>query len=307
MGHGHDHHGHTHGPPASVEVSHNKAFLIAVGLNIAMVVAELIFGIVSDSMALIADAGHNFSDVIGIVAAWIAAWMAARPARGRFSYGYRRATILAALFSGLLLLLATGGIIWEAIRRLIEPEEVAGGVVIVVALIGVVINTISALLFAKGSKNDLNIRGAFLHLLGDAGVSVGVAISGAIILFTGWQWVDPVASLLVAGVILWATWGLLRESLYLAMDATPMAINGAEVEKYLSCLPGVTAVHDLHIWPLGTTDTALTAHLVRPNHEDQDAFLKTIREELQKRFQIRHVTIQIEHGNENLDCHTCPL
>jgi len=275
MSHDHDHAGHSHSHGvATGPITSNKAFAVAVGLNVLMVVAELVFGLISGSMVLIADAGHNLSDVIGILFAWVANWLATKPAGGRFTYGLRRSTILAALASGVLLLVATGGIIRESVTRIIEPDHVIGGTVIVVALIGVGINAISALLFLKGSKHDLNIRGAFLHLLGDAGVSVGVAIAGVIILFTGWMWVDPIASLLVAGVVLWATWGLLSEAIQLSLDAVPKGISLDAVKDWLCAFPEVVTVQDVHVWPLSTTQTALTAHIVVPGDRQSDSFLK---------------------------------
>jgi len=301
---GHDH-SHSHGVPSG-PVTSNAAFATAVGLNVLMVVAELVFGLISGSMALIADAGHNFSDVIGILFAWVANWLAAKPAGGRFTYGLRRSTILAALASGVLLLVATGGIIWESITRLAEPDHVMGGTVILVALIGVAINAISAALFLKGSKHDINIRGAFLHLIGDAGVSVGVAIAGIMILYTGWMWVDPIASLLVAGVVLWATWGLLSEALQLSLDAVPRGIEIEEVRGWLAGQPGVVEVHDVHVWPLSTTQTALTAHLVRPEPPDSDAFLEQLREEARDKFGIGHTTIQLEVESLDDSCHESP-
>lgn len=305
MAHDHGSESHEHGIPAA-PVTANSAFAIAVGLNVAMVLAELIFGWLAGSMALIADAGHNFSDVVGILFAWGANWLASKPASARYTYGLKRSTILAALASGVLLLVATGGIIGESVQRLWEPDHVTGGTVILVALLGVVVNTVSALLFLKGSQNDLNVRGAFLHLIGDAGVSVGVAVAGAVILLTGWMWVDPVASLLVAAVVLWATWGLLREALQLSLDAVPKGIDEKKVEAWLAGLPGVNQVHDLHIWALSTTQTALTVHLLKPETEGDDALLEQVRHEAAGQFGIAHVTVQIERAS-SADCLDCPV
>lgn len=286
-------------------MQHGKAFAIAVALNMGMVIAEIIAGIAAGSMALIADAGHNFSDVIGILVAWWAGALAAKPPSGRFTFGYRKSTILAALVSGLLLVFATGGIVWEAINRLLHPSPVEGGWVIVVALFGVFINGISALLFAKSRKGDLNIRGAFLHLMGDAGVSLAVAIAGVILLLNkNLSWVDPAMSLVVAVVILWSTWDLLKEAVFMALDAAPGEKQLAEIRTYLTGLPGVTGIHDLHVWQLSTTEAALMVHIVRPEAAGHDAFLAETREALEEKFGIGHVTIQLERGGAEA-CEGC--
>jgi cobalt-zinc-cadmium efflux system protein len=254
------------------------------------------------SLALIADAGHNLSDVLGLVLAWGASVLARRRPTTRRTYGLRRTTVLAALLNAVLLLVAVGGIGWEAVRRLSEPSPVSATVVIWVAAVGVVINTVTALLFAAGRKGDLNIRGAFLHMVADAGVSAGVVIAGLGIAATGWPWLDPAISLAIAAVILWGTWGLLRDSVNLALDAVPEGIEPAVVQGHLRELPGVTQVHDLHIWGMGTNDAALTAHLVKPALEDDDPLIARASRELHDRFGIDHVTLQVERGCGGLPC-----
>lgn len=304
-GHGHHHH---HGVPEG-GFKANRAFAIAVFLNIGMTVAELIFGVISGSMALIADAGHNFSDVIGIVMAWGAAWLAQRPANARFTFGYRRSTILAALGSGLLLMLASGGIAYEAVSRLMEPDHVKGWIVIIVAGIGVVINSVSAMLFMGGAKDDINIKGALLHLAGDAAVSVGVVISGVLILLFEWYWLDPVLSLVIVVFIVWATWGLLRDAVMLSLDAVPGHIDIDEVRGWLSDRPDVAAVHDLHIWALSTTQNAVTVHVVASESGlgRGDALLADLTRGLRESFKLHHATIQVERGDEAFHCDLCSL
>ncbi len=297
-GHDHEHEhrhgvGHVHAP-----TNFGRAFAIAAILNIVLVVAQVTYGLLANSVALLADAGHNFGDVLGLLLAWgahsIAQWLPTR----RYTYGFRSGSILAAVLNALILMVATGAIAWEAIQRLTAPGEVGGVTVMIVAALGIVVNGVSAWLLIAGRKGDLNIRGAFLHLVGDAAVSVGVVIAGAAIYFTNWTWVDPVASLIIAGLIVWGTWGLLRESLKLSLSAVPENIDRSEVETYLRALPGVTELHDLHIWPMSTTETALTAHLVRPGVGLDDAFLTTTCEALSKKFGISHATLQIEAGDE---------
>ncbi len=302
--HRHDHdcgdprHGPGHAPAPE---SFGRAFALSALLNIALVIAQVVYGVIANSVALLADAGHNFGDVLGLLLAW-AAYGASqwRPTK-RFTYGFRSAPILAALLNSLVLMVATGAIIWEAIRRLFEPGEVAGLTVMIVAGIGIVVNGLSAALLMSGRASDLNIRGAFLHLMGDAAVSVGVVLAGAAIYFTGLNWLDPAMSLVVSALILWGAWGLLRESFQLSLGAVPPAIDCAAVEAYLAALPGVTEVHDLHIWAMSTTETALTAHLVRPGSELDDAFLGNAVEGLASRFAIHHATIQIEQGARSCD------
>jgi cobalt-zinc-cadmium efflux system protein len=292
-----DHHQHHHAPP-----DYNRAFAFGVALNVAFVVVEAVFGVLSDSLALLTDAGHNLSDVLGLLLAWGAAALARRQPSARRTYGYSRATIIASLFSGLLLMGAVGAIGWEAVDRLVEPGQPAGLTIMIVAAIGVVINTVTALLFVSGKDRDLNIRGAFLHMAADAAVSLGVVASGALILAFGLAWIDPVISLVIAAVIFLSTWGLLRDSLNLAVDAVPRGVDPGAVRAYLAGLPGVAAVHDLHIWPLSTTDTALTAHLVMDSFPVDDRFLHDVSGVLSARFSINHPTIQLERRDSDIVC-----
>lgn len=282
--------------------------MLGVLLNLIFVVVEVIFGVLSDSLALITDAGHNFSDVLALLLAWGAVWLAGRKPTARHTYGYSRGTILASLLSALMLLVAVGVIIWEAVHRLQNPSPVAGMTMMLVAGLGVLINTGTALLFMKGSSHDLNIRGAFLHMAADAVVSLGVVIAGGLILWTGKLWIDPVISLVIAAVIVLSTWGLLRDSLNLAFDAVPTHIDSQAVEVFLQDLPGVTAVHDLHIWAMSTSDTALTAHLIMPAGSNDD-FLELASKQLAERFRIGHSTMQIETGestiNHSYPCQDC--
>ena len=292
---GHPHH---HAPP-----NYNRAFAVGVVLNVAFVVVETVFGFLSDSLALLTDAGHNLSDVLGLLLAWGAAALARRRPSARRTYGYSRATILASLFSGLLLMGAVGAIGWEALHRLMAPAEPAGMTIMVVAAMGVVINTVTALFFFTGKDSDLNIRGAFLHMAADAAVSFGVVLAGMLIWFYGWNWIDPLISLVIAAVILLSTWGLLRDSLNLAVDAVPRDVQPDAVRAYLVSLPGVQELHDLHIWPMSTTDTALTAHLVMEPMPDNDEFLHEVSHQLETRFGIHHPTIQIERPDSEVVCH----
>jgi len=289
-------HHHHHAPP-----DYNRAFAVGVGLNVAFVLVEVFYGLVADSLALLTDAGHNLSDVLGLLLAWGAAALAARKPSARRTYGYSRATILASLASGLLLLAAVGAIAWEAVGRFVEPTLPAGKTIMIVAAIGVVINTVTALFFFSGKDRDLNIRGAYLHMAADAAVSLGVVISGAVILKYGLAWVDPLISLLIAAVIFLSTWDLMRDSANLAVDAVPKNVDPGQVRDYLAAQPGVTGLHDLHIWAMSTTDTALTAHLVVPVPPRDDAFLNGIADTLRSRFGINHATIQLEHG-EDIPC-----
>ena len=293
-GHSHNHahgHGHSHAP-----ADFGRAFAIGVVLNSAFVLVEAGFGLWSGSMALVADAGHNLSDVMSLLIAWGAAYMAARPASSRFTYGYKSSSILAALANAGLLLVALGAILFETIDRLFKPAPVEGWTMIWVAGVGIVINTATALLFARGRKHDINIRGAFLHMAADALVSVGVVVAGVAILMTGAWWIDPVTSLIIVAIIGVGTWGLLRDSVKLALLAVPDSIDEAAVRGYLAGLPGVAAVHDLHIWPMSTTETALTAHLVMPGGQPGDAFLHDIAHALEHDFHIGHATVQVETG-----------
>ena len=291
-------HQHHHPPP-----DYNRAFAAGVVLNVGFVIVEVVYGMMSDSLALLTDAGHNLSDVLGLLLAWGAAALAKKRPSVRRTYGFSRATIIASVFSGLLLMGAVGAIGWEAVNRLMEPAQPAGGTIMIVAAIGVVINTVTALFFMSGKDDDLNIRGAFLHMAADAAVSLGVVISGALILFYGMNWIDPAISLLIAGVIFLSTWGLLRDSLNLAVDAVPRNVDPEAVREYLAGLPGVLALHDLHIWPMSTTDTALTAHLVMDVFPEDDQFLNDVAQVLEIRFSIKHPTIQLERHDSSVVCH----
>jgi cobalt-zinc-cadmium efflux system protein len=295
--HGHSHgHGHGHGHHHHVPKDFGRAFAIGTALNLGFVLVEAGAGLLTHSLALLADAGHNLSDVLGLVLAWGAATLAKRAPSGRHTYGLRKGTILASLTNAALLLVATGAIAWEAVRRFATPEPIQTGPVMVVAAIGIAINTATALMFMKGSKDDLNIRGAFLHMAADAAISAGVVVAAAAMWFTGWLWLDPVVSLGIVLVIVLGTWSLLRDSLDLALDAAPRGIDPKAVKTWLAERPGVTEVHDLHIWAMSTTETAMTAHLVRPENPDNDQFLHDICGEMAKRFKIGHVTIQVESG-----------
>ena len=263
---------------------------------------EIIFGVIGHSLALLADAGHNLSDVLGLVLAWAASAMTKSLPTKRRTYGLRGSSILAALFNAIFLLVSVGAIVWEALRRFKTPTEVAANTIIWVSLVGIAINTGTALMFRSGRERDLNIRGAFLHMAADAAISAGVVIAGFAILWTGWHWIDPVVSLLISAVIVWGTWDLLRESTNLALQAVPRNIEPERVESYLAQLPGVSKVHDLHIWAMSTTETALTVHLVKPDGNIDDELLARVCDELQQRFQIGHVTIQLECGSPTHPC-----
>ncbi|GJE04233.1 cation diffusion facilitator family transporter [Methylobacterium isbiliense] len=304
-GHRHDHTGqgrHAHGPHGQYHgpghghapARFGTAFAVGIALNTGFVLVEAAFGLLSDSVALLADAGHNLSDVLGLVVAWAAATLGRRAPSARFTYGLRSSSILAALFNAVFLLVATGGIAWEAIGRLQAPPPVAGGTVIVVALIGIAINGITAWLFASGRESDLNIRGAYLHMLADAAVSAGVVLAGIAILATGWTWIDPLVSLVIVAVIVAGTWGLLRDSVILSLAAVPPGIDPAAVRRCLAERPGVAEVHDLHVWAMSTTETALTAHLVMPAGHPGNHFLGECARVLRERFGIAHVTLQVE-------------
>ncbi|ARB47373.1 cation diffusion facilitator family transporter [Alloalcanivorax xenomutans] len=299
----HAHHGHEHGHSHQAPASFGKAFVIAISLNVGFTVVEFIYGFLAQSSALMADAGHNLSDVLGLVVAWLGMLLARKIPDQRFTYGLRGSSILAALANAMFLMIACGAISWDAIRRLADPPEVSSMTVIVVAAIGILINAASAWLFVKGSKGDLNIRGAFLHLVADAAVSLGVVIAGVAILMTDWNWLDPVVSLLIVVVIVIGTWGLLRESLKLALNAVPAHIDLNEVEAWLRDQPGVLDIHDLHVWGMSTTESALTAHLVMPGGAD-DAFVDGVADELHHRFGIEHTTLQVERGDSE---HVCVL
>lgn len=315
-GHDHDHshaHSHSHDDHAHDDHSHGlfghhhhapksfgRAFAIGITLNLAFVAIEGAYGFFSNSLALLSDAGHNLSDVLSLALAWFATWLARRRPSAQFTYGLRSSSILAAVINAVILLVAVGGILWEAAMRLNSPAPVNSAVVMTVAAIGILINGLTAALFASGSKDDLNIRGAFLHMLADALVSLGVVIAGFAIMQTGLEWIDPVISIVIALVIVWGTWGLLKDSVAMALAGVPGGIDAREVEEFLRAQPGVSRVHDLHIWALSTSQTALTAHLVRPSGSD-DHFLFALSRSLSEKFGIGHSTIQIELG-DHVDC-----
>lgn len=302
--HGHSHgHGHHHGHSHAAPNRWSSRFALSVALNLGFVVVEGVYGVLANSAALLADAGHNLSDVLSLLLAWGAAWLAARRPTARRTYGLRRSSILAALLNAAILFIAVGAIAIEALSRFHAPEAIATTEVMAVAAIGIFVNLGTAFLF-QHHQGDLNVRGAYLHMLADAGVSVGVVIAAFLVQRTGWLWIDPVASLAIVVVIVVGTWGLLRDSVAMALDAVPPGIDEGAVRRYLADLPGVAQVHDLHIWALSTTETALTAHLVRPQAALDDAFLEAAAHELRQRFAINHVTLQIECGDK---MHPCPL
>ncbi len=295
--HGHGHH-HHHGDPAD----HGRAFAIAITLNAIFVVVEFGYGFMANSTALMADAGHNLSDVLGLMLAWGAAILAKREPSRRYTYGLRSSSMLAALFNGMLLMAACGAIAWEAVLQLINPVVVHGPTVSVVAGIGILVNGISAWLFMKGSKDDLNIRGAYLHLAADAAISLGVLISGLAVMFTGWLWLDPLVSIGIVVMIVAGTWSLLKESLRMMMAAVPGSVDSRKVEQFLRARPGVSGVHDLHIWSMSTTETALTAHLVMPAGYPGDVAMDDIARGLREQFSIHHSTLQTEMGTTEHAC-----
>jgi len=295
MGAGHSHHGHDHAP-GRAPGGYGRAFAIGIALNSVFVVVEAGYGFASGSMALIADAGHNLSDVLGLIIAWAGATLAKRAASKRFTFGLRGSSILAALFNALLLMIAVGLITLEASQRLVYPEPVAGRTVMIVAGSGIAVNAGTAMLFASGRKGDINIRGAYLHMAADAAVSAGVVIAGGLILWTGATWIDPVTSLVIGLIILISTWGLLIEAVRMSLAAVPEHIDSDDVLKQLLTLDGVARVHHLHIWNMSTTETALTVHLVMPGGHPGDAFLTALQKRLSAQFHIGHATIQIERG-----------
>ena len=301
----HDHHdhapGHTHAPK-----DFGRAFLFGIILNSSFVVAEAVYGILGNSLALLADAGHNLSDVLGLLLAWGASVLVKRIPSKRYTYGLRSTSIFAALINAVLLLVVTGGIAWEAVLRFRHPSDVEGMTVIVVAAFGVAINLGTALLFMAGRKGDLNVRGAFTHMAADAAISLGVVIAGFAIIYTGWQWLDPAMSLIISILIVIGTWGLLRDSLNLALHAVPAGIDSDKVRAYLTSIEGVSEVHDLHIWAMSTTETALTVHLVVPAGYPSDAFRSAVVDTLHERFKIAHSTIQIEINDSPHSCKLAP-
>lgn len=300
----HDHsnaHHHAHNP-----TEFNRAFAVGIALNLAFVGIEAFYGLKINSLALLADAGHNLSDVVGLILAWAGALAGSLRSSERHTYGWKRGTILAAFFNALILLVAIGALAWEAIGRLAAPQPVHGVTMMAIAGIGIVINTATVLLFMRGSKTDLNIRGAFLHMAADALVSTGVVVAGALALWFGWNWLDPLASLLIAVVILIGTWGLFKESLHLMFDGVPANVNLIAVRHYLESLVGVQQVHDLHVWAMGTSHIALSVHLIMPQGSTGDAFLEEVTDVLHDRFGIEHPTIQVEtrtDGFGNEGCH----
>jgi len=292
-GHHHDHH----------HADFGRAFAIGISLNLIFVAVEVVYGLKANSTALLSDAGHNLSDVLGLAIAWGGAKLAARPPTKRYTWGLRSSSILAAMANGLLLMVALGAIALEALQRIADPQPVAGPVMMAVAVVGIVINGVTALLFARGRKGDINIRGAFLHMVGDAAVSAAVVVAGLLILWTGVSLIDPVLSLIIAALIFWQTYGLLSKSVAMSLGAVPEGIDYDAVADALAAQPGVARVHDLHIWPSSTTETVLTAHLVMPDGPPGDSFLSALSKVLHDRFDIDHMTIQIEQGDA--DCHGC--
>lgn len=288
----HDHRGHDHGDQHIRDFG--PIFAVATALNLGLVLVQVFYGVVAQSVALLADAGHNFGDALGLLIAWGAHALAKLNPTARYTYGFRSASILAALLNGVILLVATGAIAWEAIGRLFEPHQVAGMTVMIVAAIAILVNGLSAWLLMAGQRGDLNVRGAFLHMLADAAVSFGVVVAGGLILLTGWNWLDPAVSITISAVIVWGTWSLLREAINRSLDAVPDDIDPKAVAGFLKSLPGVESVHDLHIWAMSTTDTALTCHLVMPEGHPGDGFLQKLCDQLHDKFEIGHPTVQIE-------------
>jgi cobalt-zinc-cadmium efflux system protein len=310
--HDHDHHEHAHGHQHghghhhhhALPVDTGRAFALAIGLNTIFVAIEFSYGFIANSTALMADAGHNLSDVLGLMLAWGAAVLTRSAPNRHFTYGLRGSSILAALLNALLLMMACGAIGWEAVHRITNPSPVAGLTVLVVAAIGVLVNGASAWLFMAGSKDDLNIRGAYQHMAADAAISLGVAVSGLAIMFTGWTWLDPVVSIVIVLVILLSTWSLLRESLRMVLAAVPSNVDAGKVRQFLQERPGVSETHDLHIWAMSTTETALTAHLVMPGGYPGDEQIDDIVNRLKHEFAIHHCTLQVEQGTT---AHGCSL
>ena len=300
-------HDHSHGHPhAHAPRDYGRAFAIGIALNTAYVVAEAAFGLVVGSLALLADAGHNLGDVLGLGLSWGAAMLSRQTPSGRFTYGLRASSILAALANAIILLFVTGGIAWEGIGRLTHPVAVEGGTVAWVAAVGIAVNGGTALLFVADRGRDLNIKSAFLHMAADALVAAGVVAAGLAIIVTGWNWLDPAVSLLVSVVIVYGTWDLVKQALRLALNAVPAGVDAAAVRTYLAGLAGVSGLHDLHIWGMSTTETALTCHLVMPQGHPGDAALNRVAHELEHRFGIHHATIQIELADSGEECLLTP-
>jgi cobalt-zinc-cadmium efflux system protein len=296
-GNGHGRHHHHHGPGGLGD----KRYLIGIALNLAIVVAEAVAGVFGNSTALFADASHNMSDVLGLALAGGAAWLAAKPPGERRTYGFGKATVFAALINGLLLVFASGAIVWEAIRRFVVPEPVDSALVMITAGAGVVINGLTAMMFMRGREGDANVRAAFLHMAADALISVGVIVAGVLVMFTGIQWIDPLASILIVLVILWGTFDLLREAADMALDAAPRSVDVVRLRAYLCAQPGVAEVHDLHVWSMGASSSAMTAHLVMPEVGDDDAFLQKLCRDMDRKFGVDHATFQVER--RHFECH----
>jgi cobalt-zinc-cadmium efflux system protein len=302
----HDLQGHVHPPHSHAHSNYGRAFAIGIALNLLYVGGEAVAGIVSGSLALLADSGHNLGDVLGLSLSWGAAVLSRRQPSGRFTYGLRSSSILAALANAIILLVVTGGIAWEAVWRITHPVPVASGIVIWVAAAGIVVNGATALLFASGRLHDLNIKSAFLHMAADTLVTAGVVAAGVVIWLTSWYWLDPAVSLIVSAVIVLGTWGLVRNAINLALDAVPEGVDAAAVRAHLLAMPGVTALHDLHIWGMSTTETALTCHLVLPGGHPGDAVLNGVAQQLHHLFGIQHTTIQIELADTEEACVLTP-
>ena len=302
----HDLQGHVHPPHSHAHSNYGRAFAIGIALNLLYVGGEAVAGIVSGSLALLADSGHNLGDVLGLSLSWGAAVLSRRQPSGRFTYGLRSSSILAALANAIILLVVTGGIAWEAVWRITHPVPVASGIVIWVAAAGIVVNGATALLFASGRLHDLNIKSAFLHMAADTLVTAGVVAAGVVIWLTSWYWLDPAVSLIVSAVIVLGTWGLVRNAINLALDAVPEGVDAAAVRAHLLAMPGVTALHDLHIWGMSTTETALTCHLVLPGGHPGDAALNGVAQQLHYLFGIQHATIQIEVADTDEACVLTP-
>lgn len=298
---GHGCSGHGHGV-----LTHGRAFAIGIALNVGFVAVESVYGVLSHSMALVADAGHNLSDVLALGLAWLANLLTQRPPSRRYTYGLRSSSILAALANAMLLMAIAGGILWEAVLRLLSPQSVDERTVIWVATVGIVINATTALMFMRDRHHDMNIRGAYLHMASDAAVSIGVVVAGVGIMWSGWLWLDPAVSIIVVLAIVWSTWDLMMDSIRLALHAVPPGVDASAIRDYLGSLPGVTEVHDLHIWGMSTTETALTVHLVMPEGHSGDGFILAVGKELRDRFHVGHPTIQIETGNAPETCRLAP-
>ena len=297
-GHSHAHGHHHHGDPNTM----GRAFAIAIVLNTVFVGIEFFYGFLANSTALMADAGHNLSDVLGLMLAWGAAILAKRAPNHRYTYGLRSTSMLAALFNAMLLMAACGGIAWEAVQQLVHPDPVAGLTVSVVAGVGILVNGFSAWLFMAGSKDDINIRGAYLHMAADAAISLGVLVAGVIVRYSGWNWLDPLVSMVIVAFIVLSTWSLLKQSLRMMLAAVPDNVDRAKIEQFLRQQPGVSEVCDLHIWAMSTTENALTAQLVTPSGYPGDAAIDAISKELREEFSIQHSTLQIRLGASEQEC-----